>query len=123
MVNDLNQLQARRRELIQLHAELTEDLMDIKGQLKEFEESGTVRGRPVDDQGWVIRARDARKHTVAHLNQVQKEIGEVKGQIADWHLKKSLPHAFHRAASEYLPREVFAKITDIANKELNYSAN
>lgn len=119
MSDNLSELQTKKRELVELHAQLTEDIMAIKSQLKEYEEHGTVRGRPIDDPNWAIRARDARKHNVAHFNHVQAELGIVKKQIANWHLKKSVPHAFYQAAGELLPREVFAKILQQAQANAN----
>lgn len=91
---------------------LLEEIQDINDQLKEYEESGTVNLSEVTDPTWTIRVRDARKHKLRELRELELEFDNIKFQQKQLlrAVDTNLAAAFFKVAQHRLPTDLFAQL-------------
>lgn len=110
----LRDLQSEKKALLDKKNLVLEEIQDINDQLKEYEDTGCVHLSPVDDPSWVIRTRDARKHKLRNLRELEIELDDIKFNQKE--LTRShdvtLATAFYKAAKISLPEDVFNRILE-----------
>ena len=107
-----------RERLIALHKQTSESLVSVNGQLEEYKNFGTVRGKSVGRDQF-IRINDCRAHLLRTLKETEGRLGRIKRQIAQENGGRGggdLFRRFFEAASECLPNEVFARVMQVATQ-------